>query len=48
MARAEIEGKTRGNFHEGFAAELATAARAEMDRQAAKERARSKDRDRGD
>ena len=40
-ARAEIEGKTNGAFKPGFVAELAAAARVEMDRQSSAEQARS-------
>lgn len=40
-ARAEVEGKTRGAFKPGFVAELAAAARLEMDRQSAAEQDRS-------
>jgi hypothetical protein len=40
-ARAEIEGKTKGAFKPGFVADLAAAARLEMDRQSTAEQARS-------
>jgi hypothetical protein len=40
-ARAEIEGQTKGAFKPGFVAELAAAARIEMDRQSAAEQARA-------
>lgn len=45
LARAEIEGRTKGAFHSGFVAELAQAARTEMQRQA--EAGKSRDRGRG-
>lgn len=45
LARAEIEGRTQGAFRDGFVAELAGAARAEMDREA--EAGRNRDRERG-
>ena len=44
-ARAEIEGKTQGAFKPGFVADLAAAARVELDRQSAAEQARAAGRD---
>lgn len=44
-ARAEIEGRTTGTFKPGFTAELAAAARSELDRQAAAEKSRGAERD---
>lgn len=41
LARAEIEGKTSGNFETGFATKLAAAARVEMARQAEAENTRN-------
>lgn len=40
LARDEIEGRTKGAFHKGFVAELAAAARTELDRQAEAAKAR--------
>lgn len=45
-ARAEIEGRTSGNFDPGFTADLAAAAREEIVR--ANERAQARDRSRGE
>jgi len=45
LARAEIEGKSSGAFKPGFATELATAARSELARRAAKEKGRGVGRD---
>jgi len=44
-ARAEIEGKTSGAFEPGFVADLAAAARSELDRQARQEQSRSAEND---
>jgi Arc/MetJ-type ribon-helix-helix transcriptional regulator len=44
-ARAEIEGRTSGAFEPGFVAALASAARQEMERQAASERDRASGRE---
>jgi hypothetical protein len=46
MARAEIEGRTQGQFDAGFVKELAEAARAELAREAEAERDREQDRER--
>lgn len=48
MARAEVEGRTSGKFHSGFVADLASAARNELAREAEAERVRDQGRDRGD
>ena len=45
LARAEVEGQSSGAFKPGFVAELAAAARTELDRQAAAERTRDAGRD---
>ncbi len=39
-AKAEVEGRTKGRFRASFTADLATAARSELDRRAEAERAR--------
>jgi hypothetical protein len=48
LAKAEVEGRVEGAFHEGFVAELAQAARDELAKEAEKGRERSGNlRDRG-
>jgi len=45
MAKAEVEGRTRGSFKPGFAADLATAARSELARRAELDKGRRTGRD---
>lgn len=42
-ARAEVEGKTKGRFRAGFTADLASAARRELERNAQADRSKSRD-----
>lgn len=46
-ARAEVEGRTSGQFRKGFVADLAEAARSELARQAEEQAQSGKSRDRG-